>query len=160
MVERDSLQPVLQRGANPHQPPAIPQQCDDLATCSRGHMDSWEIASYEQIQHQRGITTIILLPSSRQLPDRKSISYEQGMAQLFDQLVEPQGVPGGLDANHSWGRKTLIKAAYLIALVVQPCLVNLSLRCVDPTDALVPCLQIDSQKNPHVAPPVRQFCPE
>ncbi len=118
-VQSDGLELVLDRCAHGHQLVAVHEQLAQIAGLAVGHPDAREPFFFQQLQQQLGVAPVGLLLARRSLADAGRVADPQLVAELFEQLLEPQAVPARLQAHSHRVRQGGIEPPHLIAVVGQ-----------------------------------------
>src|SRR5205807_8756525 len=149
VIEGHGLQPVLHHGAHAHQPVAIAQQRQGVLAGRSGPVHDGKLLATQQVQQQLGVAPVVLLPAPGELSNGVGIAHQQPVPRLLDQLVEPQGIPRGLDADHCGSGELRVERAHVVAAVVERVLVDLSVGCIHPADGLGADMQVNSDVHCH-----------
>src|SRR3989449_10224039 len=149
VIEGHGLQAVLHHGAHAHQPVAIAQQRQGVLAGRSGPVHDGKLLAPQQVQQQLGVAPVVLLPAPGELSNRVGIAHQQPVPRLLDQLVEPQGIPRGLDADHCGSGELRVERAHVVAAVVERVLVDLSVGCIHPADGLGADMQVNSDVHCH-----------
>jgi hypothetical protein len=108
LIERDGVEPIFDHGPNPDQAEPVLDERAQVARVRIGNPDRGEPIVLQEIEQVSGVAAISLGLPNDHGANFGRLADDECMADPVQERVEPQRVPGALDANGDrWSQRRI-----------------------------------------------------